>query len=92
MEPLFQAKALWAAQYALYDIFRVDRNKYRAQLITDEDGNYDDAAPLELLITKIDGVWQTEDQTYCELAGTIGIEIDAFNNGYGAILGRIGIE
>lgn len=92
MEPLFEAKALYENEYALYNIFRLERGRYKAQLITDEDGNYDAAAPMELILCKREGQWHPEDNGPNELATTLGMEIDAFNNGYGAILGRIGIE
>ncbi len=90
MEPLFEAKALVLDDYVLYHIFRLDTKRYRAVLIENEDGTVNDAAPAELIITKDNGSWQTEGERFEELGETIGAEIDAFNNGYGAILGRIG--
>lgn len=92
MKPLFEAKARYADKYALYNIYRVEPGKYKAELITDENGDFDSSAPNELLLSKNDGEWQTEDATFKELGGTLGIEIDVFNNGYGALLGRIGVE
>lgn len=92
MDPLFEAKALYGNEYASYNIFRMERGRYKAQLITDAEGNYDDAAPMELIVCKRQGQWHPEDNGYHELASTLGVEIDAFNNGYGALLGRIGID
>ena len=92
MEPLFEAKALYENEYALYNIFRIAPGRYKAQLITDEEGNFDAAAPIELTVCKKEGQWHPEDNAFYELAATLGIEIDAFNNGYGALLGRIGID
>lgn len=92
MELLFEAKALYAGEYALYNIYRLDRDTYKAQLITDTNGNYDSAAPMELVVAKQAGKWRSEDSAYGELGATLGIEIDAFNNGYGALLGRIGMD
>jgi hypothetical protein len=89
MEPLFEAKALYVNEYALYNIYRIAPEKYKAQLITDEN---DSAAPMELLIIKSNGQWQTEDPAFNELGTTLGVEIDVFNHGYGDILGRIGID
>lgn len=92
MEPLFEAKALYENEYALYNIYRLEVDKYKAQLITDENGNYDSASPMELIVSKQNGEWQTDDPAFHDLGCTLGIEIDAFNNGYGALLGRIGID
>jgi hypothetical protein len=92
MEPLFEAKALYADEYALYNVYRLEAEKYKAELIVDKDGSYDAAAPMELIVTKKNGQWYTEDPAFNELGATIGIEIDTFNNGYGALLGRIGIS
>jgi len=91
MKPLFEAKALYAEEYALYNIYRLEPEKYKAQLIYDQNDNYDPLAPVELVVTKQNGQWKTHDERYSELGSTIGIEIDVFNNGYGDILGRIGV-
>lgn len=91
MEPLFEAKALYGGQYVLYNIYRLGTEKYKAQLVIDENGDNDSTAPAEFVISKNNRQWQTEDNTYEDLTTTIGVEIDAFNNGYGALLGRIGI-
>lgn len=90
--PLFEAKAAVLDQYALYNIFRLDSDKYRAELISDKNEEYHESAPRELIISKNNGLWQTEDKLFEELVTTIGVEIDAFNNGYGALLGRIGVK
>ncbi|MDQ6812674.1 MAG: hypothetical protein M3040_02875 [Bacteroidota bacterium] len=91
MEPLFEAKALYEDVYVLYNIFRIDQEKYKAQLLFDKDGS-SSAAPTELIVAKQNRQWQTEDLKFKELGATLGVEIDAFNNGYGALLGRIGID
>ena len=90
MEPLFEAKALYADQYVLYNIYRLGTEKYRAQLVTDEEGDYDPGAPKELVLSKNNRGWHIEDSSFKDLGNTLAIEIDVFNNGYGALLGRIG--
>lgn len=90
MEPLFEAKALFEDQYALYNVHRLTQDKYKAQLIVDEDNDAETIPPKELVLIKKAGTWQTEDDQFIELGSTIGTEIDVFNNGYGALLGRIG--
>ena len=90
MEPLFEAKALFEDQYVLYNIYRVEPEKYKAELIVDEAGDNETAAPRQVIVSKNNRKWETEDNTASELGATLGIEIDAFNNGYGALLGRIG--
>lgn len=92
MEPLFEAKALYANDYALYNIFRIGRDEYRAELIADENDNSPVSAPAELILSKNNGEWEIQDREFHELGGTLGVEIDAFNNGYGALLGRIGVS
>ncbi len=92
MERLFEAKAPFKDQYALYNIYRLTPLEYKAELISDRNGEYDCAAPRELIISKNDGDWQSKDHLFTDLVKTIGVEIDVFNNGYGALLGRIGIE
>lgn len=92
MNPLFEAKVSVEDQYALYNIFRLDSNKYKAELIMDDNGEFYALAPRELILTKNNGKWQSEDASFEELVKTIGIEIDVFNNGYGALLGRIGVK
>ena len=92
MEQLFEAKAPFEDQYALYIIYRLTPQEYRAELLPDKDGEYDTAAPKELIVTKNNGNWQSDNAAFGELAKTIGVEIDVFNNGYGALLGRIGVE
>jgi hypothetical protein len=92
MEPLFEAKAPYEDEYALYNIYRIEQEKYKAQLLFDKEGNTNPGAPMELIITKKNRKWQTEDSRFEDLATTLGVEIDAFNNGYGALLGRIGID
>lgn len=89
MEPLFEAKALVSEKYAMYHIYRISTRKYRAELILDEDGSTNGAAPTELIITKTEASWQTDNSDFEEIGVTLGTEIDVFNNGYGAILGRI---
>jgi hypothetical protein len=92
MEPLFEAKASYGDQYALYNVHRLDHEKYKAELISHDTGNTDAPAPAELILSKKNGTWQTDDNQVSELISTIGIEIDVFNNGYGALLGRIGVR
>jgi hypothetical protein len=91
MEPLFEAKALYENEYVLYNIYRTEREKYKAELIIDDDEEDKSTAPKELMVIKKDGEWHIEDPRFNELGLTLGIEIDAFNNGYGALLGRIGV-
>ena len=92
MSPLFEAKASVQDQYALYNIFRLDLDKYKAELISDKNEEYHSSAPRELIISKNNGKWNSENQLFEDLVATIGVEIDVFNNGYGALLGRIGVE
>ncbi|GEO11811.1 hypothetical protein [Segetibacter aerophilus] len=91
MEPLFEAKALYENEYVLYNIYRIERERYKAELIVNDDEEDKTTAPKELFVTKKNGKWHIEDSTFNELGLTLGIEIDAFNNGYGALLGRIGV-
>ncbi|MCW3080018.1 hypothetical protein [Segetibacter sp.] len=91
MGPLFEAKALYDNEYALYNIYRMEREKYKAELIIDNDEDSKSTAPKELIVSKKDGKWHIEDTRFNELGTTLGVEIDAFNNGYGALLGRIGM-
>ena len=90
MEPLFEAKAAFENQEALYHIFRLSPQKYKAQLIDSEDTDPDFNAPTELIISKLNGSWESEDRSFDELGATLGGEIDMFNSGYGDMLGRIG--
>jgi hypothetical protein len=92
MERLFEAKAPFEDQYALYNIYRLAPQEYKAELISDKNGDYVTTAPKELVISKSNGNWQAQDNLFSELVRTLGVEIDVFNNGYGALLGRIGIE
>ena len=92
MEPLFEAKATVNEILTTYNIFRIDRENYKAIIVKDEDSNYNTTAPEELTLTKDDGKWKTRDNDNVELGATLGIEIDVFNNGYGALLGRIGVR
>jgi hypothetical protein len=92
MEPLFEAKALYDNEYALFNIYRVEREKYKAELIDDKSEETASTAPRELILSKKDGKWHIEDSRFNELGSTLGIEIDTFNNGYGALLGRIGVR
>jgi hypothetical protein len=90
MDPLFEAKALFDDQYALYNIYRIEPEKYKAERVIDEEENTDSSAPMELIVSKNNGKWETDDKSLIDLGATLGIEIDAFNYGYGALLGRIG--
>jgi len=92
MNRLFEAKARFAGEYVLYNIYRVASDKYEAQLIQDENTESAVAVPSRLLMTRENGQWQTSDEAYQELGSTLGIEIDAFNYGYGELLGRIGVR
>lgn len=91
MEPLFEAKAPIEDKHAVYNIYRISRKKFSAKLVVDENEE-PIAAPAELVIYKSDGKWNTEDDQFNELGEILGVEIDAFNNGYGALLGKIGID
>lgn len=91
MEPLFEAKAPIGNNYASYSIFRLEKQKYKARLIEDDSTTYQFEPPIELVVSKKDGKWETEGLQFKDLGDTIGMEIDTFNNGYGDLLGRIGI-
>jgi hypothetical protein len=91
MKPLFEAKATFNKQRTFYKIFRLHPEKYKAQIVAKESA-YNTTAPEELVLIKNNGTWQTEDSTHKELSSTLGIEIDVFNNGYGDVLGRIGLR
>ena len=88
MDCLFEAKALFEEEYVIYYIFRAEDKKYRAELLKNEERPT--SAPESIVLFKKDGEWQSEDNKHKELVSTLGIEIDVFNNGYGALLGRIG--
>ena len=83
MDPLFEAKVYVEDQYALYHIYRLDRQQYRAQLVVDKNGDYATAAPTELIVSKNNGRWETNPGEFNHLGSTLGVEIDVFNNGYG---------
>lgn len=90
MELLFEAKAITNEQTILYNIFRLQPEKYKAEIILEE--NADTTSPAGLVLIKNNETWQSEDNTYSELSATLGAEIDVFNNGYGDLLGRIGVR
>ena len=92
MEPLFEAKATFDGRLRVYNIFRTSPESYKAQFVPGEDDEEATTAPAELLLTRDNGSWQTEDNKYNDLGSTLGIEIDVFNNGYGDLLGRIGVR
>lgn len=92
MKVLFEAKARIKQQMVLYNIFRLQPEKYKAVIALKANTDNDQAAPSEVVLIKKNGAWQTEDNTNAVLAGTLGIEIDVFNNGYGDLLGRIGVR
>ncbi len=92
MEPLFEAKATYKKELAIFNIFRIEEDKYKAELVANEEDPYATDVPKELVIEKKSGNWQTDRESYKELGSTLGIEIDVFNNGYGDLLGRIGVR
>jgi hypothetical protein len=92
MEPLFEAKATVNEILTAYNIYRIDQENYKAEIVKDEDSDYNTSAPEELTLTKNHGTWTTHDNNNIDLVATLGIEIDVFNNGYGALLGRIGVR
>jgi hypothetical protein len=92
MEPLFEAKALVENEYALYNVYRLGPEQYKAELIITENSAVPPLAPPQLVVNKTNGQWLTEDQQFVELGTTIGVEIDVFNNGYGDMLGHIGVS
>jgi len=92
MEPLFEAKVTYNGRYELYNVYRLETEKYKAQLIINEDSD-DTGAPKELTMFKDNNnTWHTDDKNCTELCSTLGIEIDVFNTGYGELLGRIGVR
>ena len=92
MDQLFEAKALVNDQYLLFSIDRISTNEYKATSIADQSAETVHMAPTELILAKENGEWKTENKQLHELATTLGSEIDAFNSGYGDLLGRIGID
>jgi len=92
MEPLFEAKTTFDERMTLYNIFRIGKEKYKAEMVNNKNDRHETTAPRELILTKNNYTWQTENSDYAELGATLGAEIDAFNNGYGDLLGRIGVR
>ena len=92
MQPLFEAKATFDERITVYNIFRIGPEKYKAQIVIDEGAKNEATAPAEMILTKDQGTWHIEDNNYDELGATLGAEIDVFNNGYGELLGRIGVS
>jgi hypothetical protein len=92
MNRLFEAKARFAGEYVLYNIYRLGLDQYEAQLIQEENAENGLNVPRRLIVSKDNGEWQTDEAAYSELGSTLGIEIDAFNHGYGELLGRIGVR
>lgn len=92
MELLFEAKAITNEQKTLYNIFRLQPERYKAEMILEEDADIDKTFPAELILIKNNESWQSEDNNYPELSATLGAEIDVFNNGYGDLLGKIGVR
>ncbi len=90
MELLFEAKAITNEQTILYNIFRLQPEKYKAEIILEE--NADTSSPAELVLIKNNETWQSEDNSHPQLCATLGAEIDVFNHGYGDLLGRIGVR
>ncbi len=90
MKPLFEAKAIINARTAFYNIYRVELQKYKAKIIVKE--NQSHTVPDELVLEKENGMWKTGNNDYKELGTTLGVEIDVFNNGYGDLLGKIGVR
>lgn len=92
MEPLFEAKATYKEELATFNIFRLEEEKYKAELVQNEDKPYTTDVPKELVVEKLSGQWQTDRVDFKELGSTLGVEIDVFNSGYGDLLGRIGVR
>ncbi len=92
MELLFEAKAITNEQKTLYNIFRLQPERYKAEMILEENADIDKTSPSELILIKNNETWQSEDDTYPELSAALGAEIDVFNYGYGDLLGRIGVK
>lgn len=92
MELLFEAKAIINEETFLYNIFRMPPEKYKAEMVLEENNDTDTTFPAELVLIKKNETWQAEDKAYPELSATLGTEIDVFNNGYGDLLGRIGVR
>ncbi len=92
MELLFEAKAIINEETILYNIFRLQPEKYKAEIVLDENTDADTTSPAELILIKNSETWQSEDNTYLELSLALGAQIDVFNNGYGDLLGRIGVR
>ena len=90
MEPLFEAKARVNEQLTLFNVYRLTPDKYRVELKANEDYDYTNNPPQEVILEKKDGQWVAENYQYNELGKTICVEIDVFNIGYGDLLGRIG--
>lgn len=92
MELLFEAKAIINEETLLYNIFEAQPEKYKAEIVLKENIDSNTNAPDELILIKNNKTWQSEDNTYPELSAALGAEIDVFNDGYGDLLGRIGIQ
>jgi len=90
MELLFQAKAIINEDTVLYNIFRLESEKYKAEIVLEE--NTDTTFPERLILMKNNETWQSEDKAYPQLSAILGDEIDVFNYGYGDLLGRIGVR
>ncbi|HEX8462342.1 MAG TPA: hypothetical protein VF623_12965 [Segetibacter sp.] len=91
MEPLFEAKATINQQLTSYNIYRINQEKYKAELMLTEDAEISADVPSELTLVRKDNKWCTDDNSNPGLAATLGTEIDVFNYGYGDLLGRIGV-
>ena len=92
MKILFEAKAIINNQIIFYNIFRIQSEKYKAEMVLREDIESNPTLPAELVLIKKNGTWETEDKKNTELSVTLGTEIDVFNYGYGDLLGRIGVR
>ena len=92
MTLLFQAKATFNRRLTFYNIFRLQAEKYKAEIVLKENTGNKTTVPGELVLIKNNGTWQTEDNSHTELSTVLGAEIDVFNYGYGDLLGRIGVR
>lgn len=91
MAPLFEAKATFKEQLETYNIYRLELEKYKAELVGSSAGQ-DPELPKQVILTKENGSWKTGDGFNTAFAKVLGTEIDVFNTGYGDLLGRIGVR
>ena len=92
MNLLFEAKVVINNQIIFYNIFRLQPNRYKAEIVLKEDTDENVSLPDKIILIKHNETWYTEDNKTTDLSTTIGAEIDVFNTGYGDLLGRIGVS